>query len=239
MSGRRSSWQRSSARRNVGWVSNRLRPMPTYCEPWPLKRNATSGARAPFTCSCTTPAGVVPATTAASASRNSATLAVGTARRWAKWERPVLAVKHTSASCESSVRARRSAMRPASVRRPSAVRVEIVSTCRGRSSAAGNWMASASSRTAWAFVPLKPKEFTPAIRGPPLVVHGVSSVGTRTLSWSHGMYGFSRVTCGWGGISRCCIASTSLMIPAMPAAASRWPMFAFTAPMSSGWSGFR
>ena len=31
--------QRSRAARNTGWVAYSSRPMPTYCEPWPLNRN--------------------------------------------------------------------------------------------------------------------------------------------------------------------------------------------------------
>ena len=39
---------------------------------------------------------------------------------------------------------------------------------------------------------------------------------------------------GAAGSARCCSASTTLIRPAMPAAASRWPMFVFTEPTSSG-----
>ena len=42
-----------------------------------------------------------------------------------------------------------------------------------------------------------------------------------------------------GGISSCCSASTTLIRPAMPAAASRWPMLVLTEPISSGSSGAR
>ncbi len=44
---------------------------------------------------------------------------------------------------------------------------------------------------------------------------------------------------GWGGSSPACTASVALMSPTMPAAASRWPRFDFTAPASSGASGCR
>ena len=48
------------------------------------------------------------------------------------------------------------------------------------------------------------------------------------------MCGFGRRKCRCGGIAPCCSASTTLIRPAMPAAASRWPMLVLTEPTTSG-----
>ena len=46
--------------------------------------------------------------------------------------------------------------------------------------------------------------------------------------------GFGALKLRLGGICRCSSASTVLMRPATPAAASRWPMFVFTEPIAHG-----
>ena len=99
--------------------------------------------------------------------------------------------------------------------------------------------AGASSRMTWALVPAKPNELTPAMRGWPLRSHGTGSVTTSTASRSHGMCGegFSKLRCR-GSISFSNDRMT-LMTPAIPAAASRWPMFVLTEPISSGRSAGR
>ncbi|GEM_PF-2089579 len=99
--------------------------------------------------------------------------------------------------------------------------------------------AGASSRMTWALVPAKPNELTPAMRGWPLRSHGTGSVTTSTARRSHGMCGegFSKLRCR-GNISFSKDRMT-LMTPAIPAAASRWPMFVLTEPISSGLSAGR
>ena len=47
------------------------------------------------------------------------------------------------------------------------------------------------------------------------------------------------LTCRCRGMRRCCIARTTLISPAIPAAASRWPTLVLTDPMTSGDAGSR
>src|SRR5215203_3438325 len=90
-----------------------------------------------------------------------------------------------------------------------------------------------------AFVPENPNELTPAIRGVPLRCQGVASSTTRTGSRSHGIYGDGCPKCKCFGSISCSRASTTLINPAMPEAASRCPMFVFTEPINNGRSGSR
>ena len=90
-----------------------------------------------------------------------------------------------------------------------------------------------------ALVPENPNPLMPAIRGRPLRVHGMASSSTRTGSRSHGMCGeaFWKFRCF--GSSSCSSDRMTLISPAIPAAASRCPMFVFTDPISSGRSASR
>ena len=92
----------------------------------------------------------------------------------------------------------------------------------------------ADSSTTCAFVPLNPKELTPAMRGCPFPPHGVVVVGTTTGNVAQSTCGFGSFRCRCAGIISCWSASTVLITPATPAAASRWPMFVFTDPTASG-----
>ncbi len=85
-----------------------------------------------------------------------------------------------------------------------------------------------------ALVPVNPKELTPARRGRSVSGHVSHVVGTVTASDAHGMYGFGVWKWSDAGISPRSSASTVLMRPAIPAAASRWPMLVFTDPIESG-----
>ena len=53
------------------------------------------------------------------------------------------------------------------------------------------------------------------------------------------MWGFGSLKCRCGGIASCCRESTTLMSPAIPAAASRCPMFVLTEPTMAGRPGSR
>ena len=85
-----------------------------------------------------------------------------------------------------------------------------------------------------ALVPENPNELTPAIRGRPSRAQGRASSTTRTGSRSQGMCGdgFRKFRCF--GNSSCSSDRMTLIRPAIPAAASRWPIFVFTDPISSG-----
>ena len=83
-----------------------------------------------------------------------------------------------------------------------------------------------------AFVPPKPKELTPAMRLPSRGSQASRFACTRTRSSSNGMCGFGVWKWRLGGSSPWSIERTTLMSPAMPAAASRWPMFVLTEPIA-------
>src|SRR5262249_36092051 len=118
---------------------------------------------------------------------------------------------------------------------------ERVRTCRERSGAMGSDEdgAGASPITTWTFVPLAPKELTPAYRGREPRFHGVLSATTFTGSSDQGISGLGFLKWRFGGSSACWSAITTLMKLRMPAAASRWPMLLLTEPMSSGSSALR
>ena len=89
----------------------------------------------------------------------------------------------------------------------------------------------ASSRTTCALVPPNPNELTPA-SGRPLGRRARARAprGTRSGRASRWICGFGREKWRLAGIARWCSASAALISPAMPAAASRWPMFVLTEP---------
>ncbi len=89
-----------------------------------------------------------------------------------------------------------------------------------------------------AFVPLKPKELTPAIRRP-VVGHEVRSVGMTTGRSANGTSGLILRRCRCGGISPLARERTSLSNPATPAADSRWPILVLTDPIARRWSSRR
>ena len=70
-----------------------------------------------------------------------------------------------------------------------------------------------------AFVPLIPKDDTPARRGPSPAGHGRDSVNTDTAPADQSTCGVGTSTCNVCGITPCRIACTILITPATPAAA--------------------
>ena len=112
-----------------------------------------------------------------------------TATRCAKCARPAFAVNATSAS-DRAIAPRRSRVRRTQrtqrlllSRRRRSARAAAARPSEPRPPRCG-----AASSTTCALVPLKPNELTPAMRRPPVAAgHGVSVVGTRTASSSHGM----------------------------------------------------
>ncbi len=74
----------------------------------------------------------------------------------------------------------------------------------------------------WTFVPLKPNELIPAVRLESSTTgHGVGCTGIRIGISDQGMSGLGCFRCKWGGIMPCCSASTTFIILAIPADASR------------------
>src|SRR6201999_1353795 len=91
----------------------------------------------------------------------------------------------------------------------------------------------ACSNTMWANTPPYPYPDTPAIRGLS-AGHGTVFRATRRLAASQGIAGFGVSHCKAAGINPCRRVSAALITPTTPAAPSRWPMFDFTEPISSG-----
>ena len=102
---------------------------------------------------------------------------------------------------------------------------------------AGGARPAAASTTTWALVPLNPNELTPARRRPPAGCHG-RELGRdlRRGAPPRRCAGWARGSAGAAGSRPCSSITTSLISPAMPAAASRWPRLVLTEPTSSGWS---
>ncbi len=122
------------------------------------------------------------------------------------------------------------ARRPARALRASSVCADRSSTC-GSGDSAPRERGGACSRTTWTLVPPMPTELTPARRGPYSGSgHGSASVTTWNGESSRASSGCARPAPAVGAMTACSSIRTVLMTPATPAAASRWPMFAFTEP---------
>ncbi len=156
----------------------------------------------------------------ATASAASATTA---ANRWVRASRPTWSVYVARAM--SVLSARWSATR----RRycASAAGPDADSTRRQGPDAGDAGSGGGDCTTTWALVPPKPNELTPATRSP---VHGTSWSSTVNGVPSSRRYGLRRCWCSVRGSRSCRRLSSTLSSPAMPAAASRWPMFVFTVP---------
>ncbi len=103
----------------------------------------------------------------------------------------------------------------------------------------GSSVAGASSRITWALVPLTPNDDTPARRGRwGASGHSRASVSSFTAPADQSTSGVGASTCRVFGSTPCRIASTILMIPAMPAALWVWPMLDFTEPSQRGCGRF-
>ncbi|CAM5435434.1 hypothetical protein SGRIM128S_07540 [Streptomyces griseomycini] len=92
----------------------------------------------------------------------------------------------------------------------------------------------ACSMMAWAFVPLKPNDDTPARHGRSATGHSRSSVSNSTAPADQSTCGDGSSACSVRGSTPCRIAITILITPATPAAACVCPMLDFTEPSSSG-----
>ena len=115
---------------------------------------------------------------------------------------------------------------------PRRLRADSSSSCRRRGRASAARAAGASSSTTWALVPPMPNELTPARRGD-------SAAGqSRPVGVDVERRLPAKSICGFGAremqarrdLSRARSASTVLIRPATPAAASRWPMLVLTEP---------
>ena len=92
----------------------------------------------------------------------------------------------------------------------------------------------------WELVPEKPNELTPASGPrPDAAGQSVSAAVTRTGKLSQSICGFGVRKLRCFGIVPRRIESRTLMRPAAPAAAAKWPILVFTEPTSSGLSAVR
>ena len=97
-----------------------------------------------------------------------------------------------------------------------------------RPSSAGKEGVGHSSMIACAFAPPAPKEDRPAMRGRPC--HAVNSCCNRKGESASARFGFGTLACSVGASWPWRICSRILVRPAMPAAASSWPILDFTEP---------
>ena len=193
--------------------------MPATCVPWPGNSHSSDGSSA----ACT---GAVDARSAAAASAASRAT---TLRRQAKPRRPRASVYSTASSGGASLSSR-AASACDNCSSACGLRADRRSS-RGVSPSPAAAAAGASSTTTSALVPPMPKELTPARRGAPAAAgHGASAVARRKGPDASSSAGLGSSACSVGGICRWRSASTALISPAMPAAASRWPMLLFTEP---------
>ncbi len=222
----RSNWARTSsnARANTGTESYSSRPMPSRWEPWPVNRNAVlpvvvvdsprpRAARSRRTCSQSW------ATTAARCS--------WVVRASSEWP--------TSRRSSSGWASTWAASARAWPRRAAGVRPERTSG-RGKSSVPVSSTATTGgcSMMTWALVPLMPNDETPARRGRSTDGHGRDSVVSSTAPAVQSTSEVGASTCRVFGTTPWRMASTTLMMPATPAAAWEWPMLDLMEPSSSG-----
>ena len=83
----------------------------------------------------------------------------------------------------------------------------------------------------WELVPLKPKELTPAMRVPLSSGHFTFCWGTTAGILPRLMRGLQFLKCKLWGMVWCFMASSTLITPATPAAASKCPQLVLTEPM--------
>ena len=91
----------------------------------------------------------------------------------------------------------------------------------------------------WAFVPLTPKEDTPARRGRSSSLgQSRASVSSSTAPSDQSTWFVGSSTCNVAGMTPCRSACTTLITLATPAAACVCPMFDFSDPSHNGVSRF-
>ncbi|RPK40824.1 hypothetical protein EES37_20615 [Streptomyces sp. ADI91-18] len=104
----------------------------------------------------------------------------------------------------------------------------------GSGRASGSAGSGACSMTAWALVPLKPKEETAARRGRPVRGQSVADSRSVTAPAVQSTCGVGSSTCRVRGSTPYRMAWTILITPATPAAACVWPMLDLIEPSNSG-----
>ena len=173
-------------------------PMPRYCAPWPVKRNAIGGgciARLPTTIS----GRARPSARSAMRSRSCSRVAAMIAARCRWRPRPVLVVHATSSTGTDGSASSASPVSRARSRIAASVLAVTVTRWSGCSIRVRGTIGSrASSTTMCAFVPPNPKLLMPANRGRGPIGQGSIRVGIRSGVPSIRMRGFSslKLICG-------------------------------------------
>ncbi len=201
--------------------------MPGCCAPWPGKRKATRRFRGSWTRVSTRLGSSAPSAAAASAASRQTAM-----RRWAK--DPAAHLERVGdvgqiRPPDGAAGGRRGWRSAAS--RAAAVAAERSRSWRGREGrlrAAGAPAPPRARRGRWCrrCRTSSPRRGAAPARGP-RGEPGVDEEGARRRGRAAGS---GRSKCRLGGSCRCSRASTVLISPATPAAASRWPMFPLTEP---------
>ena len=221
-------------------------PIPARCAPCPENTNATFPAAPPR------PGGAC--ATAASPASSSSRSPPTTAARSSSAARVTASDQPTSAAPSPGRAATCSASRPACAASPSRPRPDTSHGTAGSTRpgpapgtappvpgappppGAGGSPSSAggSSRIRCALVPLIPNDDTPARRTRSPAGQGTGPVSSRTAPACQSTCGDGSSACSVRGSSWCRSAMTTLITPAIPAAACACPMFDFTDPSHSG-----
>ena len=220
----------SIAVRKVGSVANSPRPMPDHCEPCPENTNASPAVPSG---SLRAASGRPASSRWRSASSSSSDPAATTASRYACSVRRLAAAQIVPTGWPTR------ASRCAAASSPSAAGVWAESSSSSARGGPGRTGLSASAlgasgrgpdRITWALVPPMPNPLEPTTRGPSSRRHRRRSAAMRRGVPPSSKAGLGRSKWSVLGISPCSMASTHLISPARPAAASRWPRFDFTDP---------
>ena len=206
--------------------------MPAYCAPCPVNRNATFGRSPARDRPSAAPTGSSPAAMRAESRSN-----VG--RRVGDDRKPAQQVRAAGARGRRNLGERQRRIAGEDVGGPDAPGRAAPVVARGerdqnggRDAGAGAGGRGASSRITCALVPLKPNELTPARRGARLAAMASASSAPRAADRAQAMRGFG---CREVQVRRdrlvAAAPAPTLMRPAMPAAASRWPMLVLTEPI--------
>ncbi len=138
----------------------------------------------------------------------------------------------TSASGGASSLARNAARSAPAAASAGAVRADTSTSSTGRAGGVVGRGGGASSTIAWALVPPKPNDDTPARRGPALAGHGVSACWTRNGLAAKSIVGLGATKLIDGGSVRVCSASAVLIRLDAPAAITMWPTLLLSEPIA-------
>jgi hypothetical protein len=138
----------------------------------------------------------------------------------------------TSASGGASSPARNPASSAPAAASAGAVRADTSTSSTGRTGGVVALGGGASSTIAWALVPPKPNDDTPARRGPGPAGHGASACCTTNGLAAKSIFGLGVTKLIDGGSVRVCSASAVLIRLDAPAAITMWPTLLLSEPIA-------